>query len=168
MTFYRFFPNKIELAKAVFEREVDFGVQRFRQILNDQLSPAEKIRNIVRLKLDGTHDISRDFLNDFYGNKETGLRQYVEQKSGAAWHEMLKDFKAAQRRGLFREDLNPAFLLLLSQKISEMVTDEKVLQLYKSPQDLLAELTNFVAYGISPRAVEASNAKTSLTRKDRS
>lgn len=165
MTFYRFFPNKIELAKAVFDQEVDLGVQRFRNILKDQSSPTEKIQKIVRLKLDSTNDISREFLNDFYGNDEPGLKQYIEHKSREAWNDMLKDFKEAQTRGFFREDLNPEFLLALSQRVSSMVTDDKLLRLYDSPYDLLVELTNFVAYGISPRSAGGRNNKTPRKKK---
>ena len=154
MTFYKFFPNKIELAKAVFEREADLGVQRFRDILQDDSTSRDKINKIVRMKLDSTQDISREFLNDFYGNPELGLKQYIEEKTKQCWRHILQDFRDAQFRGVFRRDFNPEFLLMLSQKFAEMVTDDKLLQLYNSPQDLVMELTNFVTYGISAGLVE--------------
>ena len=151
MTFYRFFANKIDLAKAVFDKEVKEGVQRFRDILAEDSTPDEKIRKIVLMKMQGTDHISREFLQDFYADKELGLKDFIEQKTKETWEEMLADFKAAQGKDIFRSDMKPEFLIYFSQKMTELVTDEKLLSFYKSPQDLLMELTNFVSYGITPR-----------------
>lgn len=150
MTFYRFFPNKVELAKAVFDEETGRGLERFRTILREESSSAEKIRKIFQLKVEGTHNISKEFLRDFYGNTEVGLKQYIDQKTEASWNEVLSDFRYAQDQGWFRRDLKPEFLYYFSQKVGDMLTDQKLLGLYPTAQDLIREVTNFFAYGISP------------------
>lgn len=152
MTFYRFFSNKIELAKEVLNREVAQAVQRFREVLAGDASPEEKIRRILLLKMEGAHHISREFLQDFYVDKELGLKKFLEEKTSQTWNEMLTDFRRAQENGVFRRDMKPEFLIYFSQKMTELITDEKLLAMYNSPQDLVMELTNFVSYGISPRA----------------
>lgn len=153
MTFYRFFSNKIELAKRVFEREVAAGLESFRAILTDGSPAEEKVRKMIQLKLESTHHISADFLQDFYGATEPRLKTYVESKTAEAWNAILNDFREAQTKGLFRNDFNPEFLMLFSKKMAELLTDKKALSLYRSPQDLVMELTRFVSYGISPRPV---------------
>ena len=158
MTFYRFFANKIELAKAVLNKEVAEGVQRFRNIIAEDSSPDEKIRQILLSKMEGTHHISREFLQDFYADRELGLKEFMEEKTRQTWNEMLQDFRLAQEKGVFRRDLKPEFVIYFSQKMTEVITDEKLLSLYNSPQDLVMELTNFVSYGISPRAREGKPA----------
>jgi AcrR family transcriptional regulator len=150
MTFYRYYKNKLEIAKAVFDREVEKGIRLFKEIICEECSAAEKIRKMLQVKLEGTNDISQEFLQDFYNNPELGLKGYIEEKSIKAWTEMMKDFKYAQEKGWFRKDFKPEFLLMLSQKFVEMIADEKVLQLYNSPQDLIMEMTNMISYGISP------------------
>jgi AcrR family transcriptional regulator len=151
MTFYRFFPNKIELAKAVFDREMTVGLKKFREILAEDSSSAEKIRKMVLLELEGSHNMSREFLQDFYGDREVELKGYIEERSQQSWNEVLEDFRMAQARGWFRSDLNPEFLFYFSKKVGEMLTDEKLLALYPSASDLVMEITNFISYGISPR-----------------
>lgn len=151
MTFYRFFPNKVALAKAVFDEEVEQGLQKFRAILSEPTNAREKIHKVVQLDVEGTRNISREFLQDFYGNREPDLQQYVEARTKQVWNDTLVDFKNAQEKGWFRKDFKPEFLFLFLQKMGALITDEKVLALYPSPQDLMMELSNLVAYGISPR-----------------
>lgn len=99
MTFYRFFPNKLELAKAVFDEQVDNGLAAFRNILESDTLPAEeKIRKMLVMKMDGTHEISREFLQDFYNNPELGLKDHIELKTRTVWLEIMEDFKKAQER----------------------------------------------------------------------
>lgn len=151
MTFYRFMPNKTALAKAVFDEVVEEGLQRFKSILVEETDSAEKIRKMVQMKMEGTDSISKEFLQDFYNNDELGLKEHIEKKTEQSWKEILKDFKDAQEKGWFRRDLKPEFLFYFSQKMGEMIVDEKLLKLYNSPQELILELTNFFSYGISPR-----------------
>src|SRR5690606_20642312 len=137
MTFYRFFANKIELAKAVLNQEVAEGVQRFRSILADDSTPDEKVRRLLLLKMEGTHHISREFLQDFYADKELGLKDFLEEKTRLTWNEMLGDFRQAQAKGIFRRDLKPEFFIYVTQKMTEVIADEKLLGMYPSPQDLV-------------------------------
>ncbi len=151
MTFYRFFPNKIELAKAVFDQVANEGLQKFKNILTEDSTSSEKIRKIMLMKMDGTHNISKEFLQDFYNDRELGLKEYIEDKTRQSWNEILNDFKQAQEKGWFRSDMKPEFLFYFSQKMGELLVDENLLKLYRTPQELILELTNFFAYGISPR-----------------
>lgn len=150
MTFYKFFPNKIELAKAVFDHEVQEGLKTFKNIVMENIPAPEKIRRIVEMKAKGTNNISKEFLQDFYSDRELGLKDYIEKRTREAWAEILKDFRRAQEMGWFRNNMKPELLYYISQKMGELVTDENLLKLYNSPQELVLELTNLMAYGISP------------------
>jgi AcrR family transcriptional regulator len=151
MTFYRFFPNKIELAKVVFDKAVREGKQKFLDILAGPGDIPEKIAGMVNLKLNSTNDISPEFLMDLYKNPDSGLREHVEKASAESWHEVIRYFRLGQRKGIFRKDIKPEFLLYFSRKIGEMVTDENLIRLYGSPQNLIRELTHFFVYGVTER-----------------
>lgn len=149
MTFYRFFPNKTELAKTVLDEVIEEGLVKFRELMVDEIPPEEKIRSIVTMKMEGTNNISREFLADFYANPELGLKSYLEEKTNIAWAEVLQHFKAAQKQGWLRNDFKPEFLLFISQRMRELVFDEKLNSMYQNPQELIMELTNFMIYGIA-------------------
>ena len=149
MTFYRLFPNKIELAKAVYDKVLQDGIQKLHEIFFEDSTSDEKIKKMLLLKYEGSNEISKEFLTDFYSSKDLGLKEYVEMKTGETWKEIIKDVKSAQKKGLFRKDVKPEFIYIVSQKLTELVNDPKLLKLYKSPQDLVMEFSKFLMYGIS-------------------
>ncbi|MBN1990005.1 MAG: TetR/AcrR family transcriptional regulator [Bacteroidales bacterium] len=148
MTFYKFYPNKLELAKAVFDMVVDDGVEQFKLLMGSDASVSEKMRGMIQMKLEGTNDISREFLADFYANPELGLSTYIEEKTRVAWTDVITVFREGQQKGWFRSDFKPELLLVLAQKAAELVADSKVVALYDKPQDLVLEFTNLITYGI--------------------
>ena len=150
MTFYKFFANKLELAKAVFDFVVDDSVSTFKTVLHETTSAAELIGQMLEMKKEGIHEISKEFITDFYTNPELGLKDYIEEKTRTVWAEMIGDFKLAQERGILRKDLNIEFFVYFTQKYSDLLNDPYMNQLYPNPQDLIMELTRFSAYGISP------------------
>ncbi|MBW6534995.1 MAG: TetR/AcrR family transcriptional regulator [Mariniphaga sp.] len=151
VTFYNYFPNKIELAKTVFLNVVQEGQEKFNDLIQENISTEEKIEKLILFKAETTNNISKEFLNDFYLGSEKELQQFVEQTTKKAWDSLLKDYRIAQENGIFRNDFNPEFFLKISFKLVEMLHDEELAQLYNTPQDLILEFARFVAYGISPR-----------------
>lgn len=150
MTFYKFFANKLELAKAVFDFVVDDSVATFKTVLHETTSASELIGQMLQMKKEGIHEISKEFITDFYTNPELGLKDYIEEKTRTVWAEMIGDFKLAQERGILRKDLNIEFFVYFTQKFSDLLNDPYLNKIYPNPQDLIMELTRFSAYGISP------------------
>jgi AcrR family transcriptional regulator len=154
MTFYRFFPNKLELAKMMLQKVLEESIAEFRAILRSDETPHEKLRGMLRMKLNGVHDISQEFMQDFYTSQDTGLMQFLGEQSAIAWSEMVNDFREAQQNGVFRKDLNLEFFILLARKSMEIASDESFKKLFGTPEELIMEMTNFFIYGIAPREDE--------------
>lgn len=150
MTFYRFFPNKLELARAIIDKVTNESMSQFREIANEDSSPTLKMKKMLNLKLEGTNNISPEFLKDFYNNPDLGLSDYLEKKSKSALSEIINIYKEGQKKGWIRKDLNVDFLIYFIKKTTPLVSDDELLKLYNSPQDLIMELTNFFIYGILP------------------
>jgi len=150
MTFYKYFPNKLEVARAVFDKVADEGLVRFREIFTKNSTPSVKMKNILQLKLEGTDNISSEFLNDFYNNPELGLTPHIEAKTNILWKETLELFKSGQKEGWIRADMNVEFMFRFMQKSTPLLTDNEALKLFNSPQELIMELANMFVYGISP------------------
>jgi AcrR family transcriptional regulator len=150
MTFYRNFPNKLELAKAVFEMVVSDSIREFRYLMEENISASEKIKKMLLMKYEGTNEISKEFLQDFYNNPELGVSTYIMQRTSEVWLEVIELYRKGQEDGWLRKDFKPEILLILSQKASELLNDNNVLKLYNNPQELVMEITNLFTYGIVP------------------
>jgi len=150
MTFYRYFPDKLALAKAVFDDEVDKGTLQFREIMISESSASEKLEAMLRTKADSVNNISQEFLNDFYSDKDSDLRTYIAQKTADVWNEIVNDFKMAQQKGVFRSDFKPEILLYISQQLPGFINDPYLVQLCGSPQEVVMEIARFFTYGIAP------------------
>lgn len=150
MTFYRFYPNKLELAKSVFDMVIDSVIQDFRVLMQKDIPASEKMKGMLQMKFEGTNDISKEFLMDFYNNPELEVSTYIKQRTNEVWLGIIEDFKKGQREGWLRSDFKPEIILIMSQKIMELMNDENVLRLYNNPQELVMEISNFFTYGIAP------------------
>jgi len=150
MTFYRCFENKIDLAKQIYTEMVEEGMDKFNAIMAEDIPSSEKLKKIITLKMESTDNISSEFINDFYNSNDTGLKSFVEETIERSWNEIISGFRLAQKKGWFRKDFKPEFLLYITQHLTSMYTDESLLALYDSPQDLIMEFANFFTYGISP------------------
>jgi AcrR family transcriptional regulator len=150
MTFYKFFPDKISIAKAVFQQEVETGMTRLREIMNSPSGPSDKVKAMMAMKSEATNSISREFLNDFHSSEKIELVGFVHGLTERTWKDAIEDFRKAQAAGVFRKDFKPEFLFLLSQKIAESLNDANLLALYATPHDLLVEMSRFFCYGICP------------------
>lgn len=150
MTFYRYFPNKTELAKAVYNRVLAEGYEKFRTIMNDDSSPEEKIHQFLLLKMEGTNELSQDFVTDFYSSKETGLKEYVQTKISEMWKDIIGDIREAQQKGIFREDFNPEMFYFAWQKFTDILEDKNIQKLYNNTQDMVMDLIKLLTYGIAP------------------
>lgn len=150
MTFYRFYPNKLELAKAVFDKVIDESIANFKKLMNEDIPASEKIKRMLTMKMEGTNNISKEFLVDFYNNPELEVSAYIEQRTKMVWVGIIDDFKKGQHDGWLRKDFKPEIILIMAHKITELLQDENALKFYSTPQELVMEIANLFTFGIVP------------------
>jgi len=150
MTFYKFFPNKIDLAKTILDEVFSESLVKIRRLSDEHESPAFTFKKILQLKSEGTRGISEEFIKDLYVNPEAGLKAFLEEKTKIMFAEMVAVYEKGQEDGWVRKDLNIPFFMLYIQKSISMFTDEEMLKFFDSSQKLIMEITNLFIYGITP------------------
>lgn len=148
MTFYKFFPNKAELTKTILDSWFEIWYGRYRVVLNSDISFAEKMKKFMEIKMEASRDRSRDFILDLYYNPDESMKQFMADFIKRGINESIDIFSYAQAKGWMRSDLKPEFLYLLTEKMSELALDEKVLSIYDDISDMVHELTMFYLYGV--------------------
>ena len=156
MTFYKFFSNKNELGKKVIDDIMDENIQKYREIMNEDISFEQKVKKQLRAKFEGTKEISPELVNDIYANKKLGLHNYWQKRANEVTQEVIRDYKKAQEKGWIRKDLKIEFIFYFSTKMSDLLSDPQLLGMYNSMQDLIMEIANLFFYGIFPHDNEKS------------
>ncbi len=151
MTFYKYFADKTDLAKAVIEDEMTVGLERFERIMRNETTISGKLAELMSIKADAVRQISPEFMRDFYQDEQLGLQAHILECTRASSARMIQLFSDAQARGLFRNDFHPEFLLHLANKFSDLITDPFLMQLCGGSEQVIMELTKLLTFGIAPR-----------------
>lgn len=151
VTFYKFYPNKIELAKKIIDQIVDKSMLELKYLVENAVSTPELLGTLIKAKKDGIHEISKEFVSDFYTDSSLGLKEYMLIRINEVTNETIVGMKCLQERGLIRSDLNIPFFLHFAKKMDGFMDDPYLLSLFHSPEDLVMEITNLLTYGMSPR-----------------
>ena len=151
MTFYKHFKNKNELVKTMIIDMTDEAMEKYRKLMDSGISFEEKVRETIRMKLEGTDQMSQEFFADYLPHAEPEMLEFVHQRMHMAMSQVIKDYAEAQKQGDIRQDIKIEFILWYLNKMLDLMEDEQLGRMYDTPQDLIMEMVNFFFYGIMPR-----------------
>ena len=151
MTYYKYFSNKMELAKAIMKKTVDETLDRYKKIMRSDIPFTEKVELQLQMKMEGTVDISSEFMDDLMIHGEPELMGYMSEMTQKVLAIVHTDYVSAQEKGEIRKDVKPEFIIYFLNHIYDMLKDEALLKMYKDPNELAMELTRFFFYGVIKR-----------------
>jgi AcrR family transcriptional regulator len=151
MTFYKYFPNKTELAIEIIRRMFDENMGEFNRMMLSDIPFEEKMKKQLVMKLEGTKDLSEEFVKDVYLDKGSEIHLYWEKRAGEAIAEVINHYRTAQEKGWIRKDLNIDFVIYVINKFFDFANDHELVSRYGSMQELIMEINRFFLYGIMPR-----------------
>jgi len=153
MTYYKFFPNKIELVKTVMNGVLQESLEKYREISESNIPYPEKVVQMIQLKREQVHTMSSEFFRDYVQSDDQELISFLNKLSQENLQMLTNDFKKAQEDGDIRIDLKVEFIMYIMNHLVEMAQEDALLNMYDEPQDLVMEITNFLFYGILNRDV---------------
>ena len=151
MTCYKYFSNKTAIAKYLIEDLFESGVKAYKEIYNSDIPYEEKVKKLVELKMSNSHEMSQELLDDIYKYQDEELSETIENIKKKMIGIYLDDIREAQKAGEIRNDVKPEFMLYFLNNLTEMLTDQRVVEIYQNPEQMIAEVMNFFFYGIMPR-----------------
>jgi AcrR family transcriptional regulator len=150
MTFYKYFLNKIELAKYIFSELMKENEIQYDEIMASDANFAEKTDLVIKLKLDNMKSMSNDLIKEILvANPE--LQNLFHEKRQEIYEKVIKQYIDAQKNGDIRSDIKPEFILYLLNALTDFTKDANLINLYSDLTEMVKELTNFFFYGILAR-----------------
>ncbi|MCJ7582072.1 MAG: TetR/AcrR family transcriptional regulator [Candidatus Aminicenantes bacterium] len=154
MTFYKYFENKNSIAISILDNIFTKAEKQYQDIMAQEILYSEKVKDIIKLKMEASKDVSKEMLHDLWHNPVPEVADYMQKRTQATLKLFLEDMIAAQIKGEIRPNINPHFILYFIGVMQNMTNDDKLLSLYETSQDLASELVNFFFYGILTRENE--------------
>jgi AcrR family transcriptional regulator len=141
---YHHFGSKSELFSTLMEE----ASAEYRSIMDSDASWPEKVRKIIRLKLEKTKDMESEFVRDLMASPYPELRGLMEEWASKNLEMLREDFVQGQRKGYVRPDVKPDFLIFLLNQMRNWAVDPALDGLYSSTKEMTEEMVKFFFYGI--------------------
>ena len=148
LTFYIHFKNKNEVASQLISKQIEYSLQKYRDIMQADTSFRDKVSKLIKFKYELTIEMSEEYVKDIYHYREGGLRIMIDDHRQKMYEEIKQDFTEAQKKGWIRKELNMSFLMNMLQDIGDKIFEPKFLEIYKDDKILIEELTDFFCNGI--------------------
>ncbi|MBW2052107.1 MAG: TetR/AcrR family transcriptional regulator [Deltaproteobacteria bacterium] len=139
MTFYKYFSNKVELAKYIWRMWLEEGIKEVDRIDEMNVPFPEKLEMILKYKLEFASNWNPDFLAEL-------LSLDIPLEEGINY--IIQFLIEAQKRGDIRPDIRPEFFMAAYDKLFELAKDENLRRLYPDMSDFTRELFNFYFHGV--------------------
>jgi AcrR family transcriptional regulator len=151
MTCYKYFSNKTAIARYLIGNMFESGIKAYKEIYNSKISYEEKVKKILDLKMSNAHEMSQELVDDIYKYQDEELNETIESIKKRMIGIYLDDIREAQKIGEIRSDIKPEFMLYFLNNLTEMFTDQRLVEIYSNPENMIVEVMNFFFYGIMPR-----------------
>lgn len=149
MTFYKYFPDKMELFKEIWNGWIDEAYKKISEIDAKDIPFPEKIKRVIDYKMELLSRMDPEFLEEIFhmSPEMTEFVQHVRSRR----HQLFMDFvRQAQERGDIRK-IRPEFFLAALDKLYELADEEKLIKVYPDLIELARDIDSLLLYGILPR-----------------
>jgi len=145
MTFYKYFPNKIELVKHIWRNMQEEGFNKLDEIDAMEIPLPEKIQLMFNWKREYVSNISDIFIEEI-------LPIHMEHIDMEEYRKRFVQFIVdAQKRGEVRREIRPEFFIAVLDKLHELALDEELIKSYPSFMEFNREIKDFFWFGIYAR-----------------
>lgn len=148
MTFYKYFDNKIDLLRHIWERWFDEGYRALDGIDAMEIPFAEKMRRLIEWKMDLVSGMSPAFLDEVI-HAAPELAAFIEEMRAKNLSRFMAFVEKAQERGDMRS-MKPEFFLAVMNKFLDIIDDGNITRLYPDRLELIREIHHFLFFGILP------------------
>ena len=149
MTFYKYFKNKIELVKCLWQQMTDDSMQKLDELDRRDIPFTEKIKIMLKMKEEATSQMGNQYIHD-YLNMIPDLQSFYNKIFGEVMVKFMDMIRRAQEKGEVRKSMRPEFFLVVVQKLMELAKDEQLASIYSDYTEFALEVNNFLYYGIMP------------------
>jgi len=145
MTFYKHFRNKVDLVETIRDEWIDEGFARFDEIKAMDIPFPRKIDLMTKWKAEWGSRINAGFVRELVST-EDAMTEFKRR--------YLANIREAQGQGEVRADIEPEFLWMVVNKLTELVKDGEVNELFPDQGEFPRQMRTLLWYGLLKREEE--------------
>ena len=142
MTFYKHFSNKAALVRHIRDVYVEEGFRKFDEINALDIPFAKKIDRMTQWKVEFGARINADFIREMVA---------VDGVVADVKHRLLNNLTDARNNGDIRDDIDPDFLWLVTEKLSELVKEGTWKEVFADYSQYQYQARTLIFYGLLSR-----------------
>lgn len=142
MTFYKYFPNKVELVRNIRDDWVEEGFRKFDEINTMDIHFPEKINLMTRWKMEFTSRVNTEFIRELVS---------IDDVMDRARRRFLGNITNAQKLGDIRSDIDPRFLWIVMDKLYELVKEGTWKSVFTEFSQFQEQLRTLIFFGLLTR-----------------
>jgi AcrR family transcriptional regulator len=139
VTFYKYFNNKLEIAKYIGNELTKLGFARFDEINELDLSFPEKIDLMTQWRIEFFAQMSSEFIEEIIDLE--GVYAEIKQR-------YLEKIKAAQEKGEIRKEISVELIWLVTEKLNELVKEGSWKSIFSDYSQFQQQLRKLYFYGL--------------------
>jgi len=149
MTFYKYFPNKIELVMHLWQGMIDDAMSKLDQLEQANAPFTEIIQMILEMKKESTAQMGNQYIRDYLEMTPELLSFYNEMFS-RVMQRFMELIRRAQEKGEVRRNMRPEFFFAVVNQFMELAKNEQLAGFYDNYSDFALEVNNYLYYGLMP------------------
>lgn len=142
MTFYKHFANKVTLVRHIRDVYVEEGFRKFDEIKALDIPFAQKIDHMTRWKIEFGTRINAEFIREMVS---------IDDVIADAKRRFLSNLVDARNNGEIRDDINPDFLWMVTEKLSELVKEGTWKEVFSDFSKYQYQARTLIFYGLLSR-----------------
>lgn len=153
MTFYKYFSDKWDIAKAVLDYLINEGLKMYYQFIEEPIPFDQKIEQILMLSNSQVHALGSEYLDDLT-KPDSPLYEYFTEQQKKMRELSVEFLQQAQEKGLINYEIKMPVALFMLDRLSELLNEPRFIQIMPDIEERAAEIAKFFFHGFARTSVK--------------
>ena len=152
MTFYKYFSDKWDIAKAVLDYLINEGLKAYYHLIEEPIPFDQKVEQVLMLSDSQVHALGSAYLNDLM-KPDSPLYEYFTEQQKKMRELSVEFLQQAQEKGLINTEIKIPVALFMLDRLSELLNEPGFIQIIPDIEERAAEIAKFFFHGFARTSV---------------
>ncbi len=153
MTFYKYFTDKWDIAKAVLDYLINEGLKIYDQLIEQPIPFDQKVEQILMLSNSQVHALGSAFLDDLV-NPDSPLYNYFTEHQKKFRELSIEFLQTAQKQGFLHNQVKMPVAMFMLNRLSELLNDPEFIRLMPNIEERAAEIAALFFHGFARASLD--------------